>query len=389
MKVSFEKWLNKSWQHGSVKIILPNQTSIVLGEALPGGMPVIMIKTWKALFQLCSHNPSLAFGELYVSGDIILSDVREVLQILVKSDMHFDNNQSRWTKLLGNVGVSVQKMLKKNTLKQNKKNIEDHYDLSNDFYALFLDQGMAYSSGLYLNDEDDLGQAQTNKLERIMSRVAGAESVLEIGCGWGGVQRLCEAQGIQYKGLTLSTEQAKYCNLNSSHGDIALQDYRHETGQYDAIVSIEMIEAVGEEYLPSYFRTLKQCLKPNGCIMLQAIIIQDEYYDGYRKTLDFVNKHIFPGGFLPCDKVIKAFAKQVGLKVTDALSFGKCYAKTLNAWEDRFLERLEDVKKYGFDERFIRKWQYYLAYCATGFNDGRINVVQYELQHDALRVDPI
>ena len=209
MKASFEKWLNKSWQHGSVKFILPNQTSIVLGKALADGMPVIMIKTWKALFQLCSHNPSLAFGELYVSGDIILSDVREVLQVLVKSDLHFDNNQSRWTKLIVNVGVSVQKLLKKNTLKQNKKNIEDHYDLSNDFYALFLDQGMTYSSGLYLNDEDDLGQAQTNKLERIMSRVAGAESVLEIGCGWGGVQRLCEAQGIQYKGLTLSTEQAK------------------------------------------------------------------------------------------------------------------------------------------------------------------------------------
>ena len=171
---------------------------------------------------------------------------------------------------------------------------------------------MAYSSGLYLHDEDDLAQAQTNKLERIMSRVAGAESVLEIGCGWGGVQRLCEAQGIQYKGLTLSTEQAKYCNLHSSHGDIALQDYRHETGQYDAIVSIEMIEAVGEEYLPSYFRTLKQCLKPNGRIMLQAIIIQDKYYDGYRKTLDFINKHIFPGGFLPCDKVIKHLPSKLG-----------------------------------------------------------------------------
>ncbi|WP_330925797.1 cyclopropane-fatty-acyl-phospholipid synthase family protein [Candidatus Sororendozoicomonas aggregata] len=279
--------------------------------------------------------------------------------------------------------------LRNNTRRGSRKNIQAHYDLGNTFYQHWLDKSMTYSSGLYLHDNDSLEQAQRNKYQRIITLLGVDErhQVLEIGCGWGGFARQLALQthAQRYTGITLSQKQLDYARtrLPEQKGEyhFLLQDYRDLGGSFDRIVSIEMIEAVGEKHWPDYFTQLNQRLKKDGYAVVQAITIADERFEQYRKGTDFIQKYIFPGGFLPSDQSFRQAAKNAGLHVIHAESFGVDYARTLRHWHKRFNRHWPEIASLGFDDGFRRMWNYYFAYCHAGFQIDSINVRLYVLKH--------
>lgn len=277
----------------------------------------------------------------------------------------------------------VQAMFRKNTHKGSKKNIEFHYDLGNDFYQLWLDESMTYSSAVFdsQNLPLTLKEAQKNKYQRILSRLSNGKNILEIGCGWGGFATEAVLSEYSVTGLTLSKEQKKYAD-NLGLGDafkIKLQDYRSENTKYDNIVSIEMFEAVGRQYWNTYFQTLKRCLNDGGKAIIQTITIDEEVAKSYKNRVDFIQKYIFPGGVLPSKSEFENLARSNGLKVIESFEFGSDYQKTLLQWLDNFNKAKNKVLDLGFDQEFIRKWQFYLSYCAAGFGAKRTSVVQFEL----------
>lgn len=270
-----------------------------------------------------------------------------------------------------------------NTRRGARRNILAHYDLGNSFYAAWLDASMLYSAAFYQSQEDTLETAQTRKLDLITEwlDVPKGAHVLEIGCGWGALARRLGVEGARVTGLTLSPAQLDHARrFENENVSFALRDYRDETGQYDRIVSVEMLEAVGEAYWPTYFRTLRACLKPGGRAVLQIITIAAERYDDYRRTPDFIQRHIFPGGMLPPKATILAHARRAALEPGRIIHFGDSYARTLADWRKRFLAAGPRLAAMGFDERFQRMWEYYLAYCEAGFSAGFIDVGLYELK---------
>ncbi len=276
----------------------------------------------------------------------------------------------------------LQAILRKNTHSGSKKNIQFHYDLGNDFYQLWLDKTMTYSSAIFEDQELDLKDAQKNKYQRILTKLSSGKNILEIGCGWGGFASEAVIKGYDVTGLTLSKEQEKYSNdLGLKGFKTKLQDYRKEKNKYDNIVSIEMFEAVGKEYWNTYFQTIKNCLNEGGRAVVQTIVIDEKVYKSYRGRVDFIQKHIFPGGFLPSKSEFIRIAEANGLKAVESFEFGFDYQKTLLKWLENFNQARKKVMDLGFDEEFIRKWQFYLAYCAAGFGSKRTNVVQFVLNN--------
>jgi cyclopropane-fatty-acyl-phospholipid synthase len=273
---------------------------------------------------------------------------------------------------------------KKNNIRGSKKNITAHYDLGNDFYQFWLDSSMTYSSGIYYNESESLNKAQENKYLRLLNKIDKKEAnILEIGCGWGGFAKYALDFGHKIKCITLSHEQAKYINNNIKNDNlnIAIEDYRNQTNQYDYIVSIEMFEAVGEQYWQTYFSKLKQLLKPSGKILLQTILIDDKLFKQYKKNTDILRTYIFPGGMLASNEKINELLHQNNLKCIDRYYFAKDYSKTLTTWLENFNNSYEKIKKLGYSDEFIRIWQFYLASCSAGFLSERINVVQLEITH--------
>jgi cyclopropane-fatty-acyl-phospholipid synthase len=280
--------------------------------------------------------------------------------------------------------------MNRNTRTNSRKNIHAHYDLGNDFYRLWLDGTMNYSSGLFEGDmQQDLQQAQHAKVRRAL-RMAGVRRdhrVLEIGCGWGALaEKATREFGAHLTGVTLSTEQLDWARARlatlglSDKADFRLQDYRDiHDGPYDAICSIEMLEAVGHEYWPTYFQSIARLLKPTGRACIQSIVIRDDLFNQYVRSTDFIQQYIFPGGCLPSPSEFRREAHAAGLRVVDEFCFGRDYAETCRRWRADFLSRREEVLSLGFDERFIRIWEFYLAYCEAGFDAGDIDVVQYTL----------
>ena len=245
---------------------------------------------------------------------------------------------------------------------------------------------MTYSAALFTNTEQNLEEAQYNKYQRLLDKINTPQAnILEIGCGWGGFARLASAKGHNIKGITLSQYQYSYAQsiAQSDNITIALEDYRHQQGKYDAIVSIEMLEAVGEKYWSTYFNKLAQLVKKDGKILIQVITIDDEAFASYRKSADMIRTFIFPGGMLPCEKVLQKIIARSSLRITEIFRFGKDYAKTLRVWLNNFNQQHTQVKALGFDDKFIRLWQFYLSLCSAGFEHGRINVIQLELTHAA------
>lgn len=329
----------------------------------------------------------IAFGEDYIAGKWETASVEALLTFFL---LNFDTFESfahgNW---ISRFGLSLyNKFVRRNNKKGSRKNIEAHYDVGNDFYRLWLDKTMTYSSALF-SDTQSLEEAQTAKYQRILERIGGVagKQLLEIGCGWGGFAEEATKAMSNITSLTISPSQHKYATErlagNSSQGkaEIRLQDYRDVKGSFDAIVSIEMFEAVGEQYWPIYFKTIAERLKRGGKAVIQTITMRDDCFDEYRKRSDFIRHYVFPGGMLPSLQRFREEAALAGLKCMDAFSFGQDYARTLREWLVRLEERSEEILKLGYSEAFLRNWRFYLGVCAAAFAAERTNVVQVELMH--------
>ena len=282
--------------------------------------------------------------------------------------------------------------LNSNSRAQAKKNIAYHYDLGNDFYGLWLDETMTYSSAKFETGQESLERAQELKYASMLDQMGAqpGDHLLEIGCGWGGfAEYAARERGVRVTGLTISREQHDYAVARiakaglSDRVQIKLQDYRDETGTYDGIASIEMFEAVGQKYWPTYFAALRDRLKPGRNATLQIITVQDRRWEVYRRGVDFIQKYIFPGGMLPAPKVLRAEVERAGLAVRHSVEFGPDYAATLKRWHETFHDRWDDIRALGFDERFRRMWDFYLCSCAATFSSGNCDVTQITVTRPA------
>ncbi len=335
----------------------------------------------------------IGFGEGYMQGLWSTPDLTGLLRFFISNRQVMDRViYGQWWSL---VIDQIRHLLRANRKEQARKNIAAHYDLGNDFYKLWLDPTMTYSSALWEGTGSwgkpvDLQQGQQQKIDRAiaslqLSSAAANQRVLEIGCGWAGfAHRLLETHPIQYVGLTLSTEQKRWGDerlsaSSPSRFEIRLQDYRDEQQQYDGIVSIEMFEAVGEQYWNDYFQTLHRCLKPGARAVIQTITIDESLFERYRQSTDFIQQYIFPGGMLPSKTTFREGAVAAGLQVQESFCFGQDYSRTLAEWAKTFDARSHEIEALGFKESFQRMWRFYLSYCEAGFAEGNLDVVQFTL----------
>lgn len=368
-------------EKGSILIELPNNEQKNYKGTKNGFNCNIIINDISAIDQIISSG-DVGLGESYINNQWHTPDLVNLLCFLTDNsnilEKYFHANKFQLFLLY------LATIFNKNSKKGSKKNISFHYDLGNDFYKLWLDESMTYSSALFDKDILSLKDAQYNKYRNIIDKLTNKD-ILEIGCGWGGFAIEAAKRNFNIKCLTLSKKQLKYTqdkisNLAFNNQiNLALQDYRDEQGIYDNIVSIEMFEAVGQKYWPDYFNTLKRCLKKQGKAVLQIITIDDNVYHSYKGRTDFIQKYIFPGGVLPSKQVIRKLCKDSNLKIASELSFGQDYVKTLKLWLDNFDSKEDEIINLGFSKNFIRKWRFYLCYCIAGFSSKRTDVVQFEL----------
>ena len=322
----------------------------------------------------------IGLGETYINGDWHSPDLFNFLRFCIENadDLGPFADGSPFRRFIWRI---VNSLLRANSKSGSKKNISVHYDVGNSFYEGWLDKTMTYSAALYKTGSETLEQAQYNKYQAILDQFdEGTKTVLEIGCGWGGFVEHAAAKNYDVSAVTISQEQYKYaCKRNGDNANIMLRDYRDLTGQYDAIASIEMFEAVGEKYWDIYFEKVAELLRMNGKAVIQTITIRDDLFDDYRMRSDFIRHYIFPGGMLPSSKVFKEKAAQAGLKCINAHMFGQDYAKTLLLWAEKFSENKSSII-HEKGVTFYRSWYFYLIYCAAAFSCGRIDVGQFTLQ---------
>jgi len=375
-------------RHGTLTLQMPDGTSQVFGN---GGLPhaAITLKNWKVCGAALKSG-DIGFAEGYIDGDWTTPSLTELLRLFLLNRKEVEDViYGSW---LGRLAYRIRHLLNRNTRSNSEKNIHAHYDLGNAFYELWLDDTMNYSSAWFDgNPQQPLRDAQHAKVRRAlrMAQVRPGDQVLEIGCGWGALAEKAATEfGATITGVTLSTEQLRFARsrmqrLGAAHrSDLRLQDYRDiRGGPFDAVCSIEMIEAVGREYWPTYFSAIAQLLKPGGHACIQSIVIRDELFERYIRSTDFIQQYIFPGGCLPCPRELRSQALKAGLQVVDEFAFGADYAETLRRWREKFLAEKARVLQNGFDERFIRIWEFYLAYCEAAFAQSDIDVVQYTLRH--------
>lgn len=375
---------------GSLEVTTPDGVRVACRAARPGPEACIVLHRWRALRRL-AFGGDIAFAEAYGDGDWSSPDLAKVIELAAVNGPTFERRIGGT--LLARIGNRLTHLRRPNTRAGSARNIVAHYDLGNDFFAAWLDPGMTYSSGIYRDPDATLDDAQATKQDRAIDLLdlRGAQSVLEIGIGWGGLaERILAAHDGRLTGVTLSPSQLAWSQDRmaraglSARADLRLQDYRDVAGRFDRIVSIEMLEAVGESYWPTYFRTLRDHLAPGGVAVLQVITIADERYAAYRRGADFIQRHIFPGGMLPTPRILQDLAAASGLRIDHQETFGLSYARTLADWHHRFLQALPAVARCGLDERFQRLWRYYLAYCEGGFRAGAIDVGFYRLRPAAV-----
>ncbi|ANV26732.1 MULTISPECIES: SAM-dependent methyltransferase [Agrobacterium] len=372
---------------GRLRITLPGGGTIEKSGTSEGIDAILVLHNWRAIRRLFV-NGDIGFAEGFIENDWSTPDLTALIRFAAQNRDAFTKSMrgSLPMRLINRLAHG----LNANTRRGSRRNIEAHYDLGNEFYRQWLDPSMLYSSAIFNLMTPTLEAAQQRKLERIAEKLqlTGNKDVLEIGCGWGALAiHLATQHNANVTGITLSPSQLRWAENAAEKTDKAdriklkLQDYRDVKGQFDNIVSVEMFEAVGEAYWPSYFGTLKRCLKPGGRAVLQIISIEENRFDTYRRKADFIQKYVFPGGFLPSDSALEKAVGQAGLKLTEKELFGQSYALTLAEWRQRFHARWQTISLLGFDERFRRMWDYYLCYCEAGFAEGTINVGLYTIEH--------
>ena len=371
---------------GRVDFILPDGRRFRAEGLKPGPVAEVTINNPDVFARLVREG-DLGFCDAYLDGWWTTPDLQAFMDFI-----HADNDDM----YDGFPGMALVRAWEKarfwfqsNTKRQALKNISYHYDLGNDFYSLWLDETMTYSSALFNTSQESLEKAQIAKYASMVDQmgVKPGDHVLEIGCGWGGfAEYAAKERGLKVTGLTISKEQLEYAQKRikrkglSDKVNLKLQDYRDETGVYDGVASIEMFEAVGEKYWPVYFDKIKQCLKPGKQATLQIITIQDARWEVYRKSVDFIQKYIFPGGMLPSPSVLRKEVHRAGLSVQHSIEFGKSYSQTLRRWFEVFNNKWDNISAMGFDDRFRRMWNFYLTSCAATFESGNCDVTQITLQ---------
>jgi cyclopropane-fatty-acyl-phospholipid synthase len=368
---------------GRLDFVLPDGRRFRVEGKAPGPAAELRIVN-PDLFARLVREGDLGFCDAYLDGWWTSPDLQAFLDLVQRPANDMVNNGYPGLGLL-RAYERLRFWLQSNSKTQAKKNISYHYDLGNDFYRLWLDETMTYSSALFLSPQDSLEAAQRRKYASMVDQMGAmpGDHVLEIGCGWGGfAEYAAKERGLKVTCLTISKAQHDYAVERiataglADRVEIKLQDYRDERGSYDGIASIEMFEAVGERYWPVYFQTLRDCLKPGRQATLQIITVGDERWQAYRRGVDFIQKYIFPGGMLPSPSVLRAEVEKAGLEVRGSIEFGESYSLTLRRWHETFTRRWPEVRQLGFDERFKRMWDFYLASCAGAFQGGNCDVTQ-------------
>jgi cyclopropane-fatty-acyl-phospholipid synthase len=374
---------------GALTFVLPDGRTHTARGANPGPEGVIVVKDPR-LFWRMIRDGELGFAEAYMDGWWDTPDLQAVL------DAALLNNDGVARSLTGRtltrIAERLRHWLNANTRRGSRRNIARHYDLGNDFYGKWLDESMTYSSALFRRPEESLPEGQRNKYAAVVDSMGArpGDRVLEIGCGWGGFAEYAAGErGLRVTGLTISKEQHDFARRRvfdaglAERVDIVMRDYRDERGAYDGVASIEMFEAVGERYWPVYFDAVRDRLRPGGQATLQVITIADRLFDGYRDGVDFIQKYIFPGGFLPCPSALKRVSGAAGLTWVESHEFGQSYSDTLRRWKAKFEAAWDEIAPMGFDERFRRMWNFYLAVCAACFLAETTDVTQVTLRRPA------
>ena len=373
-------------EYGALTITWPDgETNQFIGKHQDKGHhATVNIHSFRAFKRLFTSG-LLGWDKAYLQGEWDSSDLTTFLAWCQDNEeCLYANLESNW---FARITAKLQHFNNRNNKAGSQKNIAYHYDLGNTFYQLWLDRSMTYSSAYFTNDKQTLSEAQHNKNIQIIDALKIRQekpSVLEIGCGWGGfAETLLTSTDASIHGITLSKEQLEYAQQrlteHSSRASITFTDYRDIDQQYDYIVSIEMLEAVGVQYWPTYFEKIKHSLKPGGKAIIQVITITDNKFEEYRDNVDFIQKYVFPGGMLPSDRVMRSEITEAGLSLDNVTTFGQSYAKTLKLWRENFHNNWDTIQALGFDDYFKRLWDYYLCYCEAGFLKETIDVAWYEL----------
>ncbi|MGL4728861.1 MAG: class I SAM-dependent methyltransferase [Bosea sp. (in: a-proteobacteria)] len=367
---------------GELTITLPRGPSFVVGGTGDGPKADLIVHDLSFARRLLSGG-DIGFAEAYLRGEWETSDLPKFLELFAANYHVVSSMLSH--RPLAKLWQRFRHFLNRNTKSGSRRNIHAHYDLGNAFYSSWLDGTMTYSSAIFAPGDNDLSSAQQRKYRELATRIGltREDHVLEIGCGWGGFAEFAAREiGCRVTGLTISQEQFAFAQERIAKAGLSdrvtfkLQDYRDETGTYDKVASIEMFEAVGEAFWPVYFRKLDEVLKPGGTAGLQVITIKEESWTSYTSEIDFIRAYIFPGGMLPTPTIMANLGQNFGLPLTSEKIFGLDYANTLAAWRERFRAAWPQLMPLGFDERFRRMWEYYLAYCEAGFRTGNIDVRQ-------------
>ncbi|MDC1272396.1 cyclopropane-fatty-acyl-phospholipid synthase family protein [Pelagibacteraceae bacterium] len=346
----------------------------------------LIIKTPNFTYNLV-RGGSIGFAECYMRGEFETNNLSNLIELTAR-------NIKIIYKFSGLLDLPIINFIKnkviKNTKSRSKDNIAKHYDLGNDFFSLWLDDTLTYSSAIFEDETKNLVEAQNNKYQKLIDLIKpnNGDKVLEIGCGWGGfAEYIGKKYDVKLDCITISQRQFEYtkerihkCGLNEKV-NIEIKDYRDLKGKYNSIASIEMIEAVGQNYLDSYFKTIKGNLSEDGKVAIQAITIDDSLFDRYKNKQDFIQKYIFPGGFLPNKNSINKYVSDNGLTINSYISYADDYANTLAIWKDEFNKKWNLIKNQGFDLTFKRMWEFYLSYCEAGFKSKNIDLIQFSLQN--------
>lgn len=374
-------------QYGELTLITPDGDSYQFRGAHPGPQAQLQVYDWRALRRIVLAG-DIGLAEAWRDGWLTSPDWTSLLQLALANEAAFE--QAIHGSWLGTAGYWLKHLTRANTRRGSRRNIHAHYDIGNDFYRLWLDPGMTYSAAIFSGEAGQtLAAAQEAKYERILARLDAqpGQRILEIGCGWGGfAEYAIRSRGVHVTGVTLSPSQLEWAQQRlaaaglAQQADLRLQDYRDIDGQFDHIVSIEMLEAVGARWWPRYFRTLHDRLKPGGRAMVQVITIGDDHFARYQRGTDFIQQFIFPGGMLPSPAALDRDIASAGLQLAERYTFGRDYAETLRRWLHDFNAALPQVYGQGFDQAFVRLWQFYLHYCIAGFDAGRTDVCQLEIR---------